>query len=457
MAEEEAARAFLELQVDGRVSGAAAVSWVAGHPRFAALSRPARAKAWSVADSNDSGALDDAQFATFVKELDDAATASDASTPVAAAAAAGLVVGGPPGAVVLGGLTACYQSLSRVGQSAFVGGLGGMLAAGPPGAVAGAVVGAGGQRVADESYLGDPRRWSQYADLATKGVEERTRGLDSKGVEFVDEGAWVKQRDARTGPALEVLLGERISGRIGICGSGGGLRAATALAGFLAEAHACGLLDATTYLSGVSGSCWTLSALYAEDAFDPRKFPEILRERVAKDLRAPHSAWLAGSVSAPDSFVFPRFAARCRDGHDVGIVDVWGAHLAATLLPPPAHGGFGLAAFRRKLVKGAAPLPLLTAVEPVKVGPEWSSKNCCERCGDSFSLANARHHCRACGASVCDACCPGFGSSTLAAALGRMRSTDVDFEGGVWCTSASSSLRESVTLLLAGRGRSTRI
>ena len=163
MAEEEAARAFLELQVDGRVSGAAAVSWVAGHPRFAALSRPARAKAWSVADSNDSGALDDAQFAIFVKELDDAATASDASTPVAAAAAAGLVVGGPPGAVVLGGLTACYQSLSRVGQSAFVGGLGGMLAAGPPGAVAGAVVGAGGQRVADESYLGDPRRWSQYA------------------------------------------------------------------------------------------------------------------------------------------------------------------------------------------------------------------------------------------------------------------------------------------------------
>ena len=42
MAEEEAVRAFLDLQVDGRVSGAAAVSWVAGHPRFAALSRPAR-------------------------------------------------------------------------------------------------------------------------------------------------------------------------------------------------------------------------------------------------------------------------------------------------------------------------------------------------------------------------------------------------------------------------------
>ena len=68
MAEEEAARAFLDLQENGSVSGAAAVSWVAGHPRFAALSRPARAKAWSVADSNDSGALDGASFATFVKD-----------------------------------------------------------------------------------------------------------------------------------------------------------------------------------------------------------------------------------------------------------------------------------------------------------------------------------------------------------------------------------------------------
>ena len=44
MTEEEAARAFLDLQVDGRVSGAAAVSWVAGHPRFAA---PRRAEAES--------------------------------------------------------------------------------------------------------------------------------------------------------------------------------------------------------------------------------------------------------------------------------------------------------------------------------------------------------------------------------------------------------------------------
>jgi hypothetical protein len=331
-----------------------------------------------------------------------------------------------------------------------VGGLGGMLAAGPPGAVAGAVVGAGGQRVADESYLGDPRRWAQYADLAKKGVAERTRGSGGRGVAFVEESDWVNDRDAKTRPALEAFLGEPCPGRVGICGSGGGLRAATALAGFLAEAHQCGLLNATTYLSGVSGSCWTLAALYAEDTFAPSVFPEILRKRVHKDLRAPDSAWLGGSVSAPDLFVFPRFAARCRDGHDVGIVDVWGAHLAATLLPPPSQGGFGLAAFRRRLVRGAAPLPLLTAVEPVQVGPEWSSKNCCERCGDSFSFTSARHHCRACGVSVCDACCPGFGAATLAEALARMRSTDVDFEAKVWARPLGDVVRRCGRCVAAG-------
>ena len=330
----EAVRAFIGLQENGLISGAAAVGWVSDHPRFAAVSKPARAKAWAAADSKDRGSLNENEFQLFVYELGLALRASDASTPVAAAAAAGLVVGGPPGAVILGGLTACYQSLSRVGRSAFVGGLGGMLAAAPPGAVAGAVVGAGGQRVADESYLGDPRRWAQYAQLAKKGVAERTRGSGGRGVAFVEESNWVNDRDAKTRPALEAFLGEPCTGRVGICGSGGGLRAATALAGFLAEAHQCGLLDATTYLSGVSGSCWTLAALYTEDQFAPNALPDILRQRMEKDLRAPDSAWLGGSVSAPDSFVFPRFAARCRDGHDVGIVDVWGAHLAATLLQP---------------------------------------------------------------------------------------------------------------------------
>ncbi|WFC98996.1 phospholipase A2 [Malassezia yamatoensis] len=50
---------------------------------------------------------------------------------------------------------------------------------------------------------------------------------------------------------------------IAIGGSGGGYRAMFAYAGFIKEAENTGLWQCTTWVSGVSGSCWTVAALYA--------------------------------------------------------------------------------------------------------------------------------------------------------------------------------------------------
>ncbi|WFD43086.1 phospholipase A2 [Malassezia psittaci] len=49
---------------------------------------------------------------------------------------------------------------------------------------------------------------------------------------------------------------------IAIGGSGGGYRAMFAYAGFIKEAENTGLWQCTTWVSGVSGSCWTVAALY---------------------------------------------------------------------------------------------------------------------------------------------------------------------------------------------------
>lgn len=49
---------------------------------------------------------------------------------------------------------------------------------------------------------------------------------------------------------------------IAIGGSGGGYRAMYAYAGFIKEAENTGLWQCTTWASGVSGSCWTIAALY---------------------------------------------------------------------------------------------------------------------------------------------------------------------------------------------------
>ncbi|XP_012368712.1 cytosolic phospholipase A2 gamma [Octodon degus] len=52
---------------------------------------------------------------------------------------------------------------------------------------------------------------------------------------------------------------------IAVLGSGGGLRAHIACLGVLSELKKLGLLDAVTYLSGLSGSTWALSSFYTED------------------------------------------------------------------------------------------------------------------------------------------------------------------------------------------------
>uniref|UniRef100_A0A8C2ULB4 PLA2c domain-containing protein n=1 Tax=Chinchilla lanigera TaxID=34839 RepID=A0A8C2ULB4_CHILA len=52
---------------------------------------------------------------------------------------------------------------------------------------------------------------------------------------------------------------------IAVLGSGGGLRAHFAFLGVLSELKRLDLLDAVTYLSGVSGSTWALSSFYTED------------------------------------------------------------------------------------------------------------------------------------------------------------------------------------------------
>ena len=47
----EAVRAFIGIQENGLISGAAAVGWVSDHPRFAAVGKPARAKLWKACDA----------------------------------------------------------------------------------------------------------------------------------------------------------------------------------------------------------------------------------------------------------------------------------------------------------------------------------------------------------------------------------------------------------------------
>lgn len=71
-------------------------------------------------------------------------------------------------------------------------------------------------------------------------------------------------------PTLAKLLGvpiEEIDERdvpiIALAGSGGGLRAMCNTAGALSAFEESQILDCVTYVAGISGSCWSLGALYS--------------------------------------------------------------------------------------------------------------------------------------------------------------------------------------------------
>ena len=291
---------------------------------------PARAREgrgrWPTED--DSGALRRRPVRYFREGAGRRRDGERPSTPIAAAAAAGPRAaedarrggpGRPDGLLPVAVAGGPVGVRGRAGRHA-----GGGPAAPPPAPV----VGAGGQRVADEQP-GDPRRWSQYADLATKGVEERTRGRIRKV-----SSLWTRARGSnnRREDGAELPRGvswENLPRRIQPSAGPAAamLRAArTALAAFYVELARvrCWTDDQS---SRRVGQPLDVAALYAEDAGGALKFPEILRS-TRRGRTCEHRIQAGSRAASPRPvLVFPRFAARCRDGLGVGIVDFWRAHL----------------------------------------------------------------------------------------------------------------------------------
>lgn len=373
---------------------------------FKGLSSEIQKSAFRQVEQSGIGLTED-EFVAYCELLVQKCKAYPVATATTAGMAAGGILGGPIGAAAGGLLGAAYASVSPSTAAGAI--LGGVLA-GPVGLVAGAAAGSSAPSI-QSGYLGEPDGWTRFDELRAAGESERREGPPP------DVAAKM------CGDKSDELVGMGLA----VCGSGGGLRAATAFLALIAELEQCGYLEQVDYAAALSGSCWSLTAWYAEGrGTSARDFVPEFGKRLEVDIRAPHPAWVAGSDSpntisaiaslglfgatpnagADDDghWVYSRFAARCEQGHAISVADVWGAHLAERLLPlETRRGGFGVSAF-----KGRRPLPLFTAVEARANGPEWTKNAAkCERCGlRPFGkiLGWSRHHCRACGKAVCESC-----------------------------------------------------
>ncbi|XP_068424048.1 cytosolic phospholipase A2 zeta-like [Clinocottus analis] len=174
------------------------------------------------------------------------------------------------------------------------------------------------------------------------------------------EKEFLKKRSVVVSQALQKLFGAstdpKTVPKIAVVASGGGSRAMTCLLGSLRGLKDIGVLDAVTYITGVSGSTWAMSDLYQEPNWSQQDVDSVISAK--KEQMTQH---LRNLVSLEKHFSnTKRIAEKEQDGYTTSFIDrlglvfeqlVFGKKVTSTLSEQ-----------RRAVNEGQNPLPIYTAV-----------------------------------------------------------------------------------------------
>lgn len=182
---------------------------------------------------------------------------------------------------------------------------------------------------------------------------------------FPDENALVKNRLAKTKIALSKFLGKDSDLKIAFAGSGGGYRAMVYALGVLQGAQETGLLDATTYMSALSGSTWALNAWLASGQ-DLGALTQQIKTNLAQNYEVP--GFNLGSP-IPDKLnqfkqpdvMLENFFKKYLFNQPFTSIDIWGAAIAGNLL---GVQGDLLTQQGNKVESGQWVYPINTAINP---------------------------------------------------------------------------------------------
>ncbi|KAI7805104.1 putative cytosolic phospholipase A2 zeta-like, partial [Triplophysa rosa] len=138
--------------------------------------------------------------------------------------------------------------------------------------------------------------------------------------------------------------------------SGGGTRAMTGTYGSLKGLKELQLLDAVSYITGVSGSTWALSTLYSDPNWsktDIVKITESAKKEISKSTF---------SIFSRDQLWYykEKMEEKEKEGHLVSLIDMWG--LAIEYLIQGKNPMGTLSEMQKTLSDGQNPLPIFTAV-----------------------------------------------------------------------------------------------
>lgn len=199
-----------------------------------------------------------------------------------------------------------------------------------------------------------------------------------------DEQNALRNREKKTAETIIRIAGEhRVLPRVGLCMSGGGLRAMYSGLGFSIGMQEEGILDAVSYAAGLSGSTWFLmkwlkdsdkglngvrqdlvssmvKGLEPEEIEDPSTMEK--GKRAAEQL-------LLGSWYSPAEGFRAQLAATtiCPEGKCPAVpryrtVDLWAHALSRSVFKGEDKYNFTLSSLAPTAIEGRTPLPLFTAI-----------------------------------------------------------------------------------------------
>lgn len=183
------------------------------------------------------------------------------------------------------------------------------------------------------------------------------------------EKAFIEKRSPVVKEAVEKLVHKDIPEnnvpKIGMCFSGGGFRAMILTLGFLQAAQETGLLDATMYMTGLSGSTWALAPWIASKK-DLNTYIHELSTKISGGL---------DHIDDPNELIhlLRIIVGKLLTKQFISAMDVYGAVLANTLLKDLGSNRFyaTISDTHAYLDDGRLPLPIYTAVATMDGPYEW--------------------------------------------------------------------------------------
>ncbi len=205
-----------------------------------------------------------------------------------------------------------------------------------------------------------------------------------------DEKRYLAVRMPKVRSALERFLGRSLDGKyvpkVAIVGSGGGYRAMLCTTGSLVGAQKIGLLDATTYISALSGSTWALAGwLSHNETIEQFKF-SLIPKLTSRGGKSPLPGIMKGLDSRETQLIAEALLAKMAFSQPITLVDIYGGLLATSLLSDfdTRRQMVHLSDQAARIANGDFPFPLYTAVageggaksdwyefSPYEIGAAW--------------------------------------------------------------------------------------